>query len=135
MASSRTGKLRLRAGVPDGWHIAHNTGTGQELGARATGFNDVKLITSPDGRSHVVAVMIADTTETIRKRQQLIAEVARRVIAFDKTSRRQRLAFRNRSARRTAQPDLIPPVARTAKRRNDGQAFASRASGGSSRCS
>jgi beta-lactamase class A len=87
MASSRTGKFRLRAGVSDGWHIAHKTGTGQELGVRATGFNDVGLITSPDGKSYAVAVMIADTTETIHKRQQLIAEVARRVIAFDKASR------------------------------------------------
>lgn len=86
MASSHTGKFRLRAGVSDGWTIAHKTGTGQELGQRATGFNDVGVLTSPEGRSYTVAVMIADTNEPIHARQQLIAEVARRVITYDKSS-------------------------------------------------
>ena len=86
MGDSRTGRFRLRAGLSNGWDIAHKTGTGQELGARATGFNDVGIITSPDGHSYAVAVMIADTTRSIHERQRLIADVARRVIAFDATA-------------------------------------------------
>ncbi|MEK9211010.1 serine hydrolase [Sphingomonas sp. 2378] len=76
MEASRTGHARLRAAVPSGWTIAHKTGTGQDLGRRNAGFNDVGLLTAPDGRRFAIAVMIGDTTEDIRKRQLLIQNVA-----------------------------------------------------------
>jgi len=79
MGASRTGHARLRAAVPPGWEIAHKTGTGQDLGGRNAGFNDVGLLTAPDGRRYAVAVMIGDTTRAIRDRQQLIQAVARAV--------------------------------------------------------
>ena len=62
--------------MPSGWTIAHKTGTGQDLGRRNAGFNDVGLLTAPDGRRFAIAVMIGDTTEDIRKRQLLIQNVA-----------------------------------------------------------
>ena len=76
MGSTVTGRARLKAALPTGWHLAHKTGTGQELGRRNAGFNDVGLLTAPDGRRYAVAVMIGDTTEPMRTRQQLIQAAA-----------------------------------------------------------
>lgn len=76
MAASRTGRARLRAGIAPGWEVAHKTGTGQELGRRNAGFNDVGLVTAPDGRRYAIAVMIGDTTRPMRERQQLIQSAA-----------------------------------------------------------
>ena len=75
MAASRTGHARLRAATPAGWTLAHKTGTGQELGRRNAGFNDIGLLTAPDGRRYAVAVQIGDTTAPMRARQQLIQNV------------------------------------------------------------
>ncbi|MFM8499335.1 MAG: class A beta-lactamase [Chakrabartia sp.] len=76
MQSTVTGRARLKAGVPAGWTLAHKTGTGQDLGSRTAGFNDVGLMTAPDGTSYGIAVMIADTKAPISTRQQLIQQVA-----------------------------------------------------------
>lgn len=81
MGDSRTGPQRLRAGLAPGWTLAHKTGTGQELGGLATGYNDVGVITAPDGRSYAVAVMIASTRHPIPVRQRLMADVVRAVVA------------------------------------------------------
>lgn len=82
MGNSVTGRARLRAALPGGWEIAHKTGTGQDLGTRNAGFNDVGLITAPDGRRYAVAVMIGDTREKIRDRQALIQAVASAVATY-----------------------------------------------------
>ena len=76
MASSRTGRARLRAATPAGWQLAHKTGTGQDLGGRNAGLNDIGILTAPDGRRYAVAVQIGDTRAPIRERQQLIQRVA-----------------------------------------------------------
>lgn len=76
MAASVTGRARLRAALGPGWQIAHKTGTGQELARRNAGFNDVGLLTAPDGRRYAVAVMIGDTNAPMRVRQALIRDVA-----------------------------------------------------------
>ena len=79
MSRTVTGRSRLRAAVPPGWQLAHKTGTGQDLNGRNAGFNDVGLLTAPDGRRYAVAVMIGDTTRGVTARQQLIQAVARAV--------------------------------------------------------
>lgn len=81
MRSSRTGPQRLRGGVAPGWSFGHKTGTGQELGGRATGYNDVGLMTAPDGRTYAVAVLIGATRRSIPERQNLMQSVARAVAA------------------------------------------------------
>ena len=83
MAASRTGHRRLRAGLGQGWQIAHKTGTGQELGNLATGFNDVGLLTARSGRVYAVGVMISHSRSPIESRQALIANVARAVVAYE----------------------------------------------------
>ena len=81
MALTDTGPMRLRAGLGEGWTIAHKTGTGQDLGDLSTGYNDVGLITAPDGRTYAVAVMIASTRRPVPERQALMASVAAAVVA------------------------------------------------------
>jgi beta-lactamase class A len=80
MERSKTGAKRMRAGVDAEWQLAHKTGTGQQVGALVAGFNDVGLLTAPDGRRYAVAVMIAKSAKPIGQRQALIADVARAVI-------------------------------------------------------
>lgn len=79
MAQARTGPQRIKGGVPAGWHYAHKTGTGQELAPRSTGYNDVGIMTAPDGSSYAVAVMIGSTTAGIPTRWELMQSVARAV--------------------------------------------------------
>lgn len=81
MSGTRTGKARLRAALPPGWSLAHKTGTGQDLGARTAGFNDVGIVTAPDGKSYAVAVMIGDTARPPRERQQLMQAVVAQIVA------------------------------------------------------
>ena len=87
MGASVTGRARMRAALPGDWRIAHKTGTGQDLGARNAGFNDVGLLTAPDGRRYAIAVMIGDTREGVRTRQQLIQSVASAVASYATGSR------------------------------------------------
>lgn len=82
LEASKTGRARLKAGAAPGWTLAHKTGTGQELGRRNAGFNDVGLLTSPDGQRYAVAVMIGDTQRPMRDRQQLIQAVAATVTGY-----------------------------------------------------
>ncbi|WP_425229096.1 serine hydrolase [Sphingomonas sp.] len=82
MGQSVTGRARLRAAVPGGWQIAHKTGTGQDLAGRNAGFNDVGLLTAPDGHRYALAVMIGDTTRPIQERQHLIQSVAAAVAGY-----------------------------------------------------
>jgi beta-lactamase class A len=81
MAASRTGRARLHAALPAGWTLAHKTGTGQDLMSRNAGFNDVGVLTAPDGRSYAVAVMIGDTRAPMRDRQELIQQVVHALVA------------------------------------------------------
>lgn len=76
MGSTVTGRARLKAALPPGWSLEHKTGTGQELGRRNAGFNDVGLLTAPDGRRYAIAVMIGDTMRPMRDRQLLIQAAA-----------------------------------------------------------
>jgi beta-lactamase class A len=80
MASSNTGPRRLRGGLSEGWLIAHKTGTGPTRDGYAVGYNDVGLLTAPDGRTYAVAVYIRRTGAGLGERQRVIAEVSRAVV-------------------------------------------------------
>ncbi|QNQ12157.1 serine hydrolase [Sphingomonas alpina] len=80
MQSSKTGKMRLRGAVPEGWSFGHKTGTGQDLAGRTAGYNDVGLLTAPDGKSYALAVMIGDTLKSIPERQALMQAVVAAVV-------------------------------------------------------
>lgn len=76
MSDSTTGKNRLRAGVPMGWRFGHKTGTGQDLGPRTVGYNDVGYLIAPDGTIYTLAVMIGSTTRPVPDRMALMQAVA-----------------------------------------------------------
>lgn len=81
LSRTSSGPQRLRAGVPAGWRVAHKTGTGQELEGRATGYNDIAILTAPDGTRYAVAVMLAHTTASVPERLTLMQAVSRAVAA------------------------------------------------------
>jgi beta-lactamase class A len=81
MEDSVTGKARLRGGVPYDWQFAHKTGTGQDHAGRTAGYNDVGLMTAPDGTTYAVVVMIAEAYRPIAERQQLMQGVSATVAA------------------------------------------------------
>lgn len=79
LSRTRSGPNRLKAGVPAGWQFLHKTGTGQVLGAVATGYNDIGIMTAPDGTRYAVVVMLGDTTASVPARMRLMQAVTRAV--------------------------------------------------------
>jgi beta-lactamase class A len=76
-----SGPNRLKAGVPLDWRFGHKTGTGQVLDPVSTGYNDVGIMTAPDGKRYTVAVMMGDTTASVPSRMELMQAVSRAVAA------------------------------------------------------
>lgn len=89
MQQTRTGALRLKGGLRPGWTLAHKTGTGQVLGAEQAGYNDVGILTSPEGRSYAVAVMIGRTNRPLPERMMLMQRVVAATIDYDAALARQ----------------------------------------------
>ncbi len=87
MSNTKTGANRLKGGLRPGWTLNHKTGTGQELGRLQAGYNDIGILTAPDGKSYAVAVMIKLTDVPLSVRMTLMNNVVRAVIAqHDMTS-------------------------------------------------
>jgi len=81
MSRTHTGPNRLKGGLSAGWTLNHKTGTGPELGGAQAGYNDIGILTAPDGKSYAVAVMIKLTSTPLPVRMTLMNEVVRAVIA------------------------------------------------------
>jgi len=79
MERTKSGPNRLKAGVPAGWRFGHKTGTGQELDPISTGYNDIGIMTAPDGTRYAVVVMIASTKSPIPARMAMMQAVSRAV--------------------------------------------------------
>jgi beta-lactamase class A len=80
MSQTKTGANRLKGGLAAGWVLNHKTGTGQVLGSQQAGYNDIGILTAPDGRSYSVAVMIKLTSVPLPVRMTLMNNVVRAVI-------------------------------------------------------
>ena len=81
MGQTKTGANRLKGGLKPGWSLSHKTGTGQVLGSQQAGYNDVGILTAPDGRSYSVVVMIKLTSTPLGTRMKLMNDVVKAVIA------------------------------------------------------
>ena len=81
MSHTVTGANRLKGGLSPGWVLNHKTGTGQVLGDAQAGYNDIGILTAPDGKSYAVAVMIKLTSVPLPVRMELTNNVVRAVIA------------------------------------------------------
>lgn len=84
MGQTRTGRQRLTGGLAPGWRIAHKTGTGQVLGGVQTGYNDIGIVTSPEGRHYAVAVMMRRTGAPLGERMELMQATVRATIDYDR---------------------------------------------------
>jgi beta-lactamase class A len=80
MSNTHTGPNRLKGGLAPGWVLNHKTGTGQVLGPQQAGYNDIGILTAPDGRSYSVAVMIKLTSVPLPVRMTLMNNVVRAII-------------------------------------------------------
>lgn len=83
MSHTKTGPQRLKGGLEPGWTLSHKTGTGQILGAVEAGYNDIGVITGPDGHSYAIAVMIRRTSAPLPKRMHAMQSVVHAVINYD----------------------------------------------------
>jgi len=81
MSNTHTGPNRLKGGLLGGWTLNHKTGTGQELGGVQAGYNDIGILTAPNGKSYAVAVMIKKTSTPLPVRMTLMSNLTRVVIA------------------------------------------------------
>ena len=82
MSNTKTGAQRLKGGLAPGWRLAHKTGTGQVLGGEQAGYNDIGIVTAPDGRSYAVAVLIRRTAAPLGHRMQVMQNTVRSVISY-----------------------------------------------------
>ena len=82
MSRTSSGPNRLKAGVPAGWQFAHKTGTGQILPPVSTGYNDIGIMTAPDGTRYAMAVMMGSTTAPIPQRMSFMQFVSRTVATY-----------------------------------------------------
>lgn len=82
MGRVRSGPNRLKAGVPPEWRFVHKTGTGQDLPPVSTGYNDIGIMTAPDGTRYAVAVMISDTTASVPARMAFMQSISRIVARY-----------------------------------------------------
>ena len=82
MSNTKTGAQRLKGGLTPGWRLAHKTGTGQVLGATQAGYNDIGIVTAPNGRSYAVAVYIRRTSAPLPHRMQAMQNTVRAVIDY-----------------------------------------------------
>jgi beta-lactamase class A len=82
MSNTKTGPQRLKGGLEPGWKLAHKTGTGQNLAGTTAGFNDVGIVTAPDGRAYAVVVLIGRTSREIPDRWKLMNDTVRAAIDY-----------------------------------------------------
>ncbi|WP_390551271.1 serine hydrolase [Qipengyuania sp. MTN3-11] len=79
---TRSGPRRLKGGTPPGWTMAHKTGTGQFFDGEQSGYNDIGILTAPDGAQYALAVMIARTRASYAERMAMMQEVTRAAAAY-----------------------------------------------------
>lgn len=79
MGRTRTAPSRLRAGAPEGWRVAHKTGTSGDWKGRNGVTNDVGVLFAPDGGVVTIATFLAGSRQPEAARDALLAASARAV--------------------------------------------------------
>ena len=82
MSRTSSGPNRMKAGVPASWRFLHKTGTGQVLPPVSTGYNDIGIMTAPDGTRYALAIMMGSTTASIPQRMSFMQVVSRTVATY-----------------------------------------------------
>jgi beta-lactamase class A len=81
LMAAQTIPNRLRAGVPQGVRLADKTGTSYSLEGRTAAFNDIGILSGPDGHTVIVAAFLTDSTASAAERDVLFADIARAAAA------------------------------------------------------
>lgn len=82
LEKTKSGPRRLKGGVPEGWSFGHKTGTGQFFDGIQSGYNDVGILTAPDGTRYAIAVLIGRTRASYASRFDMMQEVTRSVVRY-----------------------------------------------------
>ncbi|UPG92521.1 class A beta-lactamase [Luteibacter aegosomatissinici] len=72
---------RIRAGLPAGYQLADKTGTSGTRDGRMAAFNDIGIITAPDGQQRIVVVLLAEARATPEQATTWFAEIGKLVAA------------------------------------------------------
>ncbi|WP_445144569.1 class A beta-lactamase [Dyella sp. Tek66A03] len=70
---------RLRAGLPSGVRLADKTGTSGSLDGQTGAYNDIGILTWPDGHTVIVAAFLMGSRASAAERDALFAELGRSV--------------------------------------------------------
>ena len=73
--------------MPSGWTWYHKTGTGQTLGGRTAGLNDIGLLTAPDGSTYAMAIL-TNPDRSDGAAQDLMRDIAKAVVVQHEMLRR-----------------------------------------------
>ena len=75
MTTTKTGQRRIQAGAPSGAAVAHKTGTLPGM------VNDVGIVTSPNGKDHVLIAVFTKggRTSTMTQRERAVASITRAI--------------------------------------------------------
>jgi beta-lactamase class A len=79
LMEAQTVPRRLRSGVPDNVQFADKCGTSYSLGGVTAAYNDIGILTWPDGHSIIVAAFLTASPASKSQRDALFAELARTV--------------------------------------------------------
>lgn len=82
MMEKQVTPTRIRAGMPAGFSIADKTGTGASYAGRISAYNDMAIITAPDGHHLQVAAFLRDSPASASDRDAMYAELGRDLARF-----------------------------------------------------
>jgi beta-lactamase class A len=77
MMSAQVIPNRIRGGLPTGYQLADKTGTSGTRDGRMAAFNDIGIITAPNGQKRVVVVFLANARATPEQATTWFAEIGR----------------------------------------------------------
>jgi len=81
LLQAQTQPNRMRQGLPHGVRLADKCGTSYTLDGLTAAYNDIGILTWPDGRSVIVAAFLTASTASKAEREALFANLARTVAA------------------------------------------------------
>ncbi|MGH9438662.1 MAG: class A beta-lactamase [Terriglobia bacterium] len=71
---------RLRAGLPNGIRLADKCGTSYSLDGETAAYNDIGILTGPNGHTVIVAAFLTASRASKAERDALFADLARNII-------------------------------------------------------
>ncbi|MBM3761412.1 MAG: class A beta-lactamase [Acidobacteria bacterium] len=84
---AETGQDRLKAGLSNGWRVAHKTGTSSTWKGLTVATNDVGILIAPDGTQVAIVAFIGDSYESESSNAKAIADITRAAILNFKLSK------------------------------------------------